>query len=189
MRQMTLTIAILLAAVSGCTWSSPGPATSPTATSRPVVETTPPTSKPAGNGYLSKGGASNEGSQTAVEKALDWAAKYEQAMQNVTDVQKQSRQQMLDIQALQADKLKLQAELTAAQKELKDANSLLIEMRQELTKWKADVLGFRGEMKEAQQAQIDMLTKVIKLLGAEAPATKPTASQPTKEPASEPTHN
>lgn len=188
MRMQTLVIVTLLAAIGGCQWNSaPGPTPTTAAASRPAVETPPPASRPAEN-YLAKGGATTEGAGTAIEKALDWAAKYEQAVQSITELQKQSRQQLLDAQALQAEKLKLQAELTAAQKELKDANTLLIEMRKELTKWKADVLGFRGEMKEAQQAQIDLLAKVIKLLGADVSASKPAPTQPAKEPASEPAH-
>jgi hypothetical protein len=177
-------IVVVVAACGGCQWNSPSVA--PPAT-LPVAKAPEVTTKPS-DSYLANSGANKDGevsNQTAVEKALDWAAKYQQSMQTVAELQKESREQLKQMQAQEQDKIKLQAELTAAQKELKDANALLIEMRQEVTKWKTDVLGFRGEMKEAQQAQIDMLGRVLKLLGSDVP-TKPAASKPDKEPTSEP---
>ena len=46
---------------------------------------------------------------------------------------------------------------------------MLIEMKGELVSWKANVLGFRQEMQQAQAAQLLALGRVLKLLGGEAP--------------------
>ena len=37
----------------------------------------------------------------------------------------------------------------------------------ELTNWKTNVLGFREEIRSAEQAQLDALHRVLKLLGGE----------------------
>lgn len=66
---------------------------------------------------------------------------------------------------------------------------MLIELRGELTKWKSNVLGFRQEIQTAQQAQLEALQKVLRLLGGEVPepTTRPAAAKPdttTQAPAS-----
>ena len=61
----------------------------------------------------------------------------------------------------------LDAQLKQAQKELNEANILLIEMRVELNNWKVDILGFRDEMRDAEKAQLEALLKILKALGGE----------------------
>jgi hypothetical protein len=197
MRVREWIIVLAIALSGGCEWQMQGfgpttkPAPLPTPTTRPTAKAPAESPKPA-ESYLAKNGLNKEGdapTQTAVESALTWANKYAQSMQTVTDLQHENREQLKESQTLQQQNVKLQDELTAAQKELKDANALLIEMRQELTKWKADVLGFRSEMKESQQAQLTMLNRVLKVLGSDATPPVPTsASQPATEPTSAPTH-
>jgi hypothetical protein len=165
----------------------PAPAPVSAAATKPAAKAPDDTPKSL-ESYLAKNGPTKEGeasSQTAVESALTWANKYAQSMQTVTELQREGRDQQKETQALGQQNVKLQDELAAAQKELKDANTLLIEMRQELTKWKTDVLGFRSEMKEAQQAQLGMLTRVLKVLGSDA--TPAPAATPVPVPAPAPT--
>ena len=224
-REWMIVVAIGLS--GGCEWDMAGmpgmtPATKPAlasmATPAPTTRPAAAAKAPADNpkppeSYLAKNGPAKEGAaagQPAVERALSWANKYAQSMQTVTDLQREIRDQQKEMQALGQQNVKCQDELAAAQKELKDANALLIEMRQELTKWKTDILGFRSEMKEAQQAQLVMLTRVLKVLGSDAipaPAATATAtpvatpapvpapaatpaptSQPSTEPASATVH-
>ena len=59
------------------------------------------------------------------------------------------------------------AQLKQTQKELAEANSLLIEMRIELNNWKADILGFRNEMRNAETAQLETLLRILKVLGGQ----------------------
>jgi len=88
-------------------------------------------------------------------------------------------------------------ELKQARKELDEANAMLREMQTELAKWKADVLGYRDEMRTAQTAQIDALRRILRLLGAEEippaaaakppePAATPAAPAPAAAPTSRP---
>jgi chromosome segregation ATPase len=61
----------------------------------------------------------------------------------------------------------LEADLKKTQKELTEANDLLIEMRIELNNWKMDVIGFRDEIRQAESAQLEALLKILKILGGE----------------------
>jgi uncharacterized protein YeaO (DUF488 family) len=61
----------------------------------------------------------------------------------------------------------LEARLHQTQKELTEANDLLIAMRIELNNWKMDILGFRDEMRDAETAQLQALLKILKVLGGE----------------------
>ena len=63
------------------------------------------------------------------------------------------------------DQMKLQ--LGQAESELGDANAMLLELRDELNKWKSNVLGFREEMLQAQTAQIEAMHKILVLIGGE----------------------
>ena len=53
------------------------------------------------------------------------------------------------------------------QKELTEANDLLIKMRIELNTWKMDVLSFRDEMRQAEEAELEALLKILRLLGGQ----------------------
>ena len=43
-------------------------------------------------------------------------------------------------------------------------------MLTELNHWKSNILGFRGEMRDAASAQLEALLKVLEILGGEAEA-------------------
>jgi len=70
---------------------------------------------------------------------------------------------------LTAETKTLTADLTQATRELNDANAMLAELKKELDKWKKDVLGFREEMRLAQRTQLDLMKKLVVLLGGEVP--------------------
>ena len=63
------------------------------------------------------------------------------------------------------------------EKELAEANNLLVEMDKNLDNWRKDVLGFREEMRQADAAQIEALQKILSLLGAEQSAEEPEGEQ------------
>ncbi len=58
-----------------------------------------------------------------------------------------------DNEALLQQIAALEAKLKQTQKELGEANELLIEMLTELNTWKSNILGFRGEMRDAAKAR------------------------------------
>jgi hypothetical protein len=62
----------------------------------------------------------------------------------------------------------MKMELEQTRKELQQSNALLQDAHIELSKWKADVLGFREEIRQAQTAQLLALSKILRILGAES---------------------
>ena len=61
----------------------------------------------------------------------------------------------------------LKSEVEQTKKDMAEANDFLGQMHLELNKWKSDVLGFRQEIRQAQQAQLEALGKILRVLGAE----------------------
>ncbi len=71
----------------------------------------------------------------------------------------------------------LEADLQQTQTELTEANALLMEILGELNTWKSDVLGFRSEMRQAAQAELEALVRILEVLGAETDAGDIVAAQ------------
>ena len=69
----------------------------------------------------------------------------------------------------------LETNLQQTQTELAEANDLLMEMLVEMNSWKNNVLGFRGEMRQAAKAELEALLKILTILGADVqdPNTAP----------------
>ena len=116
----------------------------------------------------------------AVEDALKWSEKYSRVIEELVRTQQQKQQVEDQNRKAAADLAKLHADMEQYKKELGEANTMMLEMRQELDKWKSNVLGFRDEMRKAQTAQLDALRKILELLGGEAPKL---TGQPTTQPA------
>jgi hypothetical protein len=132
--------------------------------------------------YLQKAVVAREGDTplpTAVENAIALQEKYARALEDLRREQEQNRALSDENRKLTEAAGRLQAETTKTQQELTEANALLIQMRQEIEKWKADVLGYRDEMRKANQAQIEALGKVLALLGAEADSPTAAGVPPT----------
>ncbi len=121
--------------------------------------------------YNDGGGA---GAESTVDRALMWSEKYGEAVDRLSKLQQAYRDLEQENRAVQATIAQAKTELAQSEKELTDANSLLVEMRTELDRWKRSVLGYREEMRQAQQAQLEALGKVIMLLGG-AEVIAPTA--------------
>ncbi|AQT66938.1 hypothetical protein STSP2_00076 [Anaerohalosphaera lusitana] len=74
---------------------------------------------------------------------------------------------MEDNQVLEKRAVLLKENLAQTEKELEEANELLIDMRMELDKWKENVLGYREELRTVHTEQLRALAKILKLMGAE----------------------
>lgn len=120
----------------------------------------------------------------AMDSALKWSEKCSKLSEELVRTQQQRRDAEEQSRKLNADIAKLRGEIDQYKKELGEANVMLLEVRQELDKWKANVLGFRDEMRGAQAAQLEALRKVLELLGGETPKQ---ASGSTTQPAVNPT--
>ncbi len=111
----------------------------------------------------------NTSQANAIEAAIEMSEKYTQLSAESAELQKQNEDFRQENQRIHGNLQQTQAELERTQKELGQANDLIMEMRVELNNWKADVLGFREEMRQADIAQLQTLQKVVELLGGEVP--------------------
>lgn len=103
----------------------------------------------------------------AVQSAVTWANKYQQVVEQNADLRDQKNKLFVENTQLKRQLETAQADLARVRNELDEANEFLQEMHVELNKWKADVLGFREEMRLAQKAQLEALGRVLMILGAE----------------------
>ena len=108
--------------------------------------------------------------RTAVESAIELSEKYARLSDQTLALREENQRVTADNEALLQQIAALEAKLKQTQKELGEANELLIEMLTELNTWKTNILGFRGEMREAAKAQLEALLKVLEILGGEADA-------------------
>ena len=102
-----------------------------------------------------------------VESALMWSQKYEELSVKTEKLREEKNILLVEKTDIEHKLSELKAELDGTKTELAEANSFLQEMQAELTRWKADVLGFRDEIRSAQAAQLQALEKILRILGAE----------------------
>ncbi len=106
-------------------------------------------------------------SPTAVETAIELSEKYARLSEEAAALRRQNEQATAANEQLRTHAANLRNQLKQTQKELAQANDLLIEMRIELNNWKADIIGFRDEMRRAETAQLETLFKILKVLGGQ----------------------
>ncbi len=120
-------------------------------------------------------------SESAVDTALQWAEKYAAVSEQLALIQRENRELREENQQLVKQVETLKGKLGRAENELSEANAMLMDLQKELGKWKQNVLGYRKEMRQASQAEMEALIKILKLLGGEVPKA---VSTPTTMPAS-----
>jgi chromosome condensin MukBEF ATPase and DNA-binding subunit MukB len=108
--------------------------------------------------------------RTAVESAIELSEKYARLSDQAATLRQENQRLTSENDTLRQQMTALEAKLKQTQKELGEANDLLIEMLTELNNWKSNILGFRSEMRQAAQAQLEALLKVLEILGGEAEA-------------------
>jgi hypothetical protein len=104
---------------------------------------------------------------TAVKSAVELSEKYARLSEEAAVLRQQHQESVARNKQLEDQVVALETELQQTQTELGQANSLLIEMRIELNKWKTDILGFRDEMRDAETAQLETLLRILKVLGGQ----------------------
>jgi chromosome segregation ATPase len=107
--------------------------------------------------------------QTVVESTISLSNKYSKLLEKHSELKGKYRNAVEEKQALTKEKNEVQAELKQAEKELRQANNLLKETVSELNKWKSNVLGFQQEVRKADQAQLNALYKILRLMGGQPP--------------------
>ncbi len=103
----------------------------------------------------------------AVERALIWSQKYDELSVKVEKLMERNSSLVEENVATKHKLSQLQIEYEQTRKELDEANTFLQEMHLELTRWKSDVLGFRNEIRRAQATQLNALSRILRMLGAE----------------------
>ena len=118
------------------------------------------------------------GSQTPspVDSAIELSGKYVSLSEEMVEQKMQNQQLLAENKRLKEQSDLLEPKLRQAQKELTEANDLLLEMRIELNNWKTNILGFREEIRTANTAQLEALFKILKVLGGEVAAETPQQS-------------
>lgn len=96
-----------------------------------------------------------------------WSEKYRELSEDNKLLKKRNDELTTDNKRLMGRFDVFRANLELAEKELSDANEMLIEMRKELDGWKTNVIGFREEINYVHKEQLKALVKILKLLGAE----------------------
>ncbi len=104
----------------------------------------------------------------AVKSALTWSKRYDDLAVKTEGLREKNKNLIIENLDYKDKLTKLQAKLDQTTSELDDANKFLQDLQLELTKWKADVIGFRDEIRAAQTAQLQALAKIMKVLGAES---------------------
>ena len=107
---------------------------------------------------------------TVVESAIELSEKYAKLSEQAAVLQQKNQAFIAENRRLKEQVAPLKAQSQQLQKELAEANDLLVEMRIELNNWKVDILGFRDEMRDADKAQLQALLKILNILGGEVKA-------------------
>jgi chromosome segregation ATPase len=109
----------------------------------------------------------NSQGRLSTDSAVDLSEKYALLSDELAALRAKNQDLLSENTNLKENLASCNAQLQQSQKELTQANDLLIEMRLELNNWKTDVLGYRDEMRLAQKAQLESLIKILQLLGGE----------------------
>jgi len=104
---------------------------------------------------------------TLIESAMELSQKHAKLSEETAVLRQENRDLIVQKQQLEDQVVAIQLQLQQTQKELTEANDLLMTMRIELNNWKVDILGFRNEMRDAETAQLEALLKILKVLGGE----------------------
>ena len=104
---------------------------------------------------------------TPVESAIELSKKYARLSEEVSFMQQQNKDLITKNRLLLDKNTALKTQLLQTQKELTEANELMVEMRVELNNWQNNILGFRDEMRDAESAQLQALLRILKILGGD----------------------
>ncbi|MGB2808058.1 MAG: hypothetical protein WBC22_09965 [Sedimentisphaerales bacterium] len=106
-------------------------------------------------------------SPTAVESAIELSQKYAKISEEAAGLNQENQDLITRNRQIKDLNTALRAQLQQTQKELTEANDLMIEMRIELNNWRTDIMGFRDEMRDADTTQLQALLRILKILGGE----------------------
>ncbi len=104
---------------------------------------------------------------TVVESAMELSKEHAKLSEEAAVLRQENKDLTARNLQLKDQVVTLEDQLQQTQRELSEANDLLITMRIELNNWKTDILGFRDEIRDAETAQLEALLRILKVLGGE----------------------
>ena len=104
---------------------------------------------------------------SSVEAAIKMTEKYTRLSDEFLKLRQENNELATENQKLKKQIVAIEPNLQRTQKELAQANDLLIDMTTELNNWKSQVLGFKNEMRQADEVQLEALLKILEALGGE----------------------
>ena len=125
--------------------------------------------------------SSEQQAPTSVESVVALSDRYANLSEEATVLRQKKEALETEIQQLKENLQQCQTQTEKAQKDLAQANDLLVQTRLELNNWKSDVLGFRGEMRDAQKVQLETLYKILQLMGGDVNLPDNAQTQDSKE--------
>ena len=151
----------------------------------PYMESPAPASgtpEPAGADYRSDPVIESdhqERSPNAVKEALGWARKYMEQGERMEQLRRQYAGLQQQYQQRQQENTLRRAGPAAARKDPDNASRMMMELKDELKQWKVSVLGYRREVLDALEAQLEGTNTILKFLGYQAPdsAAKKTSAR------------
>jgi chromosome segregation ATPase len=105
--------------------------------------------------------------QTTVDSAIELSKKNTEFLEQMMVLRQENQKLTAENRRLKDRIAVLEPELKQAKKHLDDADDLLIDMTTELNNWKIQILGFQDEIRNADIAQMEILLKIAKAMGAE----------------------
>ncbi|MHC5213703.1 MAG: hypothetical protein ACYSOO_03835 [Planctomycetota bacterium] len=126
-----------------------------------------------------------EDSVDSDQSNVQWASKYEELSISNNALRETNNELTVKNNQLKQQIEAIKSELEQTKNDLTEANDFLGQMHLELNKWKTDVLGFRQEIRQAQQVQVEALGKILRVLGAE-PMDTPNVPEESSSDAGEP---
>jgi cell division protein FtsB len=112
----------------------------------------------------------------AVQVITTWSQRYDELSRQTEQLRESNTKMTLENAHLAQEIEKLKTELQQCRRDMEQSNAVLEQAHVELSKWKADVLGFRDEIRQAQSAQLSALTKILRVLGAEVSSVENASS-------------
>jgi chromosome segregation ATPase len=118
------------------------------------------------------------GGRTAVESAIELSEKYAKLSEQAAELGRRNQELASSNAKLQEQMSTYKAQLGQTQQELDESNELLSEVVAELNQWKSNVMGFREEMRDADEVQLETLLKILEVLGGEVTIESVSSGQP-----------
>lgn len=104
------------------------------------------------------------GGDSAVNEAVKALKEWRENLAKLEELQEKYRKQTETSGELRNQVGKLKIELARAERELTEANMMLMALQKELKEWKINVLGFRDEMRRSQKVLLEAVTRLYDLI-------------------------